>query len=154
MQFKLLFHNMKGLFYTLSVVFILFSCKPIQEANTAGNMNYKKYAVGKGGGFTGAYTEYILEETGKVYKYDFNNDREVYTKQLEKSDLYYFLNKIESLGLEGIEINQPGNMTYYIDIRIGKNSINKITWGANLYYPPSNLVSFHKELFDKLAELE
>ena len=112
---------MKGLFYTLSVVFILFSCKPIQEANTAGNMNYKKYAVGKGGGFTGAYTEYILEETGKVYKYDFNNDREVCTKQLEKSDLYYFLNKIESLGLEGIEINQPGNMTYYIDVRIGKN---------------------------------
>jgi len=89
-----------------------------------------------------------------VYKYDFKYDREVFIKQLEKSDLIYFLNKIDALGLEGVEINQPGNMTYYIDVRTGKNSINKITWGANQYYPPNELVDFHKELFNKLAELE
>ena len=89
-----------------------------------------------------------------MYKYDFNYDREVFIKNLEKSDLIYFLNKIDALGLEGIEINQPGNMSYYIDVRTGKTSINKITWGANLFYPPNELVDFHKELFKKLAETE
>ena len=45
-------------------------------------------------------------------------------------------------------------MSYYIDVRTGKTSINKITWGANLFYPPNELVDFHKELFNKLAETE
>ncbi len=144
---------MKKIFYILSVVVIFVGCKPA-EPTTENTANTKRYAIGKGGGFTGAYTEYILEENGKVYKYDFNYDREVFIKNLEKSDLIYFLNRIEELGLEGIEINQPGNMSYYIDVRTGKTSINKITWGANLFYPPNELVDFHKELFNKLAETE
>jgi hypothetical protein len=144
---------MKGIFYTLTVVFLVFSCKPV-EPTTENTANTKRYAIGKGGGFTGAYTEYILEENGKVYKYDFKYDREVFTKNLGKADLIYFMEKINALGLEGIEINEPGNMSYYIDVRTGKNSINKITWGANLYYAPQELVSLHKELFNKLAEIE
>jgi len=143
----------KKIISILSIVLIFVGCKPA-EPTTENTAHTKRYAIGKGGGFTGAYTEYILEENGKVYKYDFKYDREVFIKQLEKSDLIYFLNKIDALGLEGVEINQPGNMTYYIDVRTGKNSINKITWGANQYYPPNELVDFHKELFNKLAELE
>jgi len=143
----------KKIFYILSVLLIFISCKPIQTT-TENTSNNKRYAIGKGGGFTGVYTEYILEENGKVYRYDFNYDREVYIKDLGKADLNYFLEQITELGLDGVEINQPGNMSYYIDIRIGKSSFNKITWGANLYYPPEELVKFHKKLFDKLAELE
>ena len=153
MLFYLLFHNLKKIFYILSVVVFFVGCKPA-EPTTENTANTKRYAIGNGGGFTGVYTEYILEENGKVYKYDFNYDREVFIKNLEKSDLIYFLNKIDALGLEGIEINQPGNMSYYIDVRTGKTSINKITWGANLFYPPNELVDFHKELFKKLAETE
>jgi hypothetical protein len=143
---------MKGIFYTLTVVFFIFSCKPVDQVNTISNI--KRYAIGKGGGFTGAYSEFILEENGKVYKYDFKYDREVFIKNLEKVDLIYFLNKINNLALEGIEINEPGNISYYIDVRYGKSSLNKIVWGKNLYYPPNELVNFHKELFDKLSERE
>lgn len=114
----------------------------------------KRYAIGKGGGFTGDYTEFILNENGKVYKYDFKYDREVYYKTLEKADLVYFLGEIEKLSLDGIDINQPGNISYYIDVRIGQNSQNKIVWGDPLYYPPKNLVEFHKEIFSKLQEFE
>lgn len=114
----------------------------------------KRYAIGKGGGFTGDYTEYILNENGKVYKYDYKYDREVYYKTLGKADLIYFLEQIEALGLEGIDINQPGNISYYIDVRIGQESQNKIVWGDHQYYPPKNLTEFHKEIFAKLAEFE
>ena len=144
---------MKNLFYLLSILIIFISCKPSQQT-TENTTTNKRYAVGQGGGFTGDYTEFILEENGKVYKYDFKYDREVYVKDLEKVDLLYFLERIKELGLEGIEIDQPGNMSYYIDIRIGKASYNKIIWGANLYYPPKDLVAFHKELYKQLAEIE
>ena len=56
--------------------------------------------------------------------------------------------------INAFTLNQPGNISYYIEVRVDKTSLNKITWGANLYYPPNNLVSFHKELLDKLKELD
>lgn len=132
----------------------LISCRSAESVRSDINTNNKRYAVGKGGGFTGDYTEYILNEDGKVYKYDFKYNREIYVKDLDKADLNYFLEKIDKLSLDGVEINEPGNMSYYIDVRLGKTSLNKIVWGANLYYPPPELVNFHKELFEKLAEFE
>jgi hypothetical protein len=151
---------------TLKISFILLACTFLVSCKNSatlterigdvleGELELKRYAVGKGGGFTGDYKEYILCENGKVYKRDFSYDREVFTKQLSDADLQYFLEKIEELGLEGLSINEPGNMNYYIEIREGKLSLNKILWGGNSYYPPDNLVAFHKELFKKLSELE
>lgn len=114
----------------------------------------KRYAVGEGGGFTGAYTEFSFSEDGKVYKRDFNYQRDVFIKQLSEADLIYFINKINNLGIQTIDINEPGNMSKYIEIREGETSLNKIVWGSNTYYPPNNLVEFHQELYKKLSALE
>jgi hypothetical protein len=73
---------------------------------------------------------------------------------LDKVDLDYFMEQIETLGLEGIEMDMPGNITYYIDVRLGLTSINRITWGHNRFYPDKELVNLHKEMFDKLKEWE
>jgi hypothetical protein len=143
----------KTIYSSFFIFLFLASCKPIAPT-TENTSNNKRYAFGKGGGFTGAFSEYILEENGKVYKYDFKYDREVFIKDLEKVDLNYFLEQIEKLGLDGIDINEPGNMSFYIDIRVGKSSMNKITWGANLYYAPNELIKFHKEIFDHLSKIE
>lgn len=143
---------MKPIIFLLIIISTL-SCVSSESLKTDNN-NIKRYAIGKGGGFTGDYTEFILNENGKVYKYDYKYDREVFYKELDKVDLNYFLEQIEELGLEGIDINQPGNISYYIEVKIGQNSINKIVWGANLYYPPKELVTFHDEIFKKLSEFE
>ena len=103
---------------------MLFSC--VSSESLSSDKNTKRYAFGKGGGFTGIYNEFILNEDGKVFKYDYKYNREVYYKTLEKADLNYFLERIDELSLEGIDINTPGNVTYYIDLRIGKVSMNKI----------------------------
>jgi len=144
---------MRGLIYT-SLLLILISCKTIEDIKLESIPNGKRYAIGQGGGFTGNYAEFILTEDGKVYKYDFKYDREVYFKALNKADLNYFLEKIETFGLEGVELNHPGNMSYYIEIRDGKTSINKIVWGNFNYYPDKELVDFHKELFEELKKWE
>lgn len=143
---------MKSLFYSL-IIFSCVSCVSNETLNKDNNHG-KRYAIGKSGGFTGEVIEFILNENGKVYKYDYKYDREYFYKDLDKVDLHYFLEEIEKLGLDGVDINEPGNITYYIDVRIGQNSINRIVWGKNLYYPPKELVTFHDEIFKKLAEFE
>ncbi len=142
---------MKGLFFTLSVIILLLGCKTPEQIKAETPPSGKRYAIGQGGGFNGNYTEFILSETGKVHKYDFNYDREVFFKDLGKADLIYFLEKIENLSIEGIEMNEPGNRTFYIDVRIGKTSINKIVWGHYNFHPDQELVDLHKELYDKLS---
>ncbi len=152
-------YQLMNLMVSFSVLFI--GCKndaatlPERIGNfLEGSSELKRYAVGKGGGFTSDYQEFVLCEDGKVYKRDFNYDREVFTKQLSEEDLQYFLKRIEKLNLDGISIEKPGNMSYYIEIREGKLSLNKIVWGLNTYYPPKELELFHEELFKKLAAFE
>lgn len=161
MQYKLMPHIFKGILFTLLILSGLFNgCKnsatlPERIGDMLeGELDLRRYAIGKGGGFTGDYEEYILREDGKVYKRDFSYDREVFTKQLPEEELNYFLNKINQLDLEGVSIMEPGNMSYYIEIREGEISINKILWGLRTYYPPKELEVFHEELFKKLAEWE
>jgi len=146
-------------FFVLVHLLIFSGCKTTQQSassyeNEFAASDTKKYAVGKGGGFTGSYEEYIVYENGKVYKRDFNYEREIYLKQLSEIDLNRVLERINNLSLEGIEIDKPGNLTSYIEIREANYSINKIVWGANLYYPPEDLVNFHKFLFELLSKSE
>ena len=75
---------MKGLFFSLSVVILMFGCKTSEQVKSDTIPKGKRYAIGQGGGFTGDYTEFILSENGKVHKYDFKYDREVYFKDLSK----------------------------------------------------------------------
>ena len=142
---------MKGLIFSLTVVILLFGCKTAEQVKADSLPTGKRYAIGQAAGFTRDYTEFILSENGKVHKYDFKYDREVYFKDLSKLDLIYFLEKIEALSLDGIEMNEPGNMVYYIDVRIGRTSINRVVWGHPNFYPDTEMVELHKELFDKLS---
>ena len=145
---------MRPLIFVFSFLLILSSCKTTEEVKSSNIPQGKRYAIGQGGGFTGDYTEFILNEDGKVFKYDFRYDREVFYKNMSKADLIYFLEKIEALGLDGEEMNQPGNISYYIDVREGRTSMNKILWGHPNYYPDKKIVELHKELFNNLKEWE
>ncbi len=136
---------------------IFFSCSSTKSGTdtkntTKTNNSEMKYCVGRGGGFTGDFEEYILYENGKVYKRDFVYERDVFYKQLSALDTEYLLNKIDELSLYGEDINHPGNMSYYLEVRQGNNTINKIIWGAHSYYPPKELEAFHKEFFEKLRQ--
>lgn len=127
---------------------LLSACASLPEVNPI----VKHYCVGQGGGFTGEYTEFSFSEDGKVYKRDFVYDRDVYYKDLSSVDLEYFLNQIKQSGVETIEINQPGNISKYIEIREKGTTLNKTTWGAQNYSPPKDIALLFIELYNKLSE--
>ncbi len=142
---------MKNTFYIILIGLFFAGCKSPEQIKADTPPVGKRYAIGQGGGFNGNYTEFILSENGKVHKYDFNYDREVFFKELSNVDLNYFLEKLESLSLEGIEMNEPGNRTFYIDVRIGKTSINKVVWGNYNFNPDQELIDFHQEIYEKIS---
>lgn len=146
MQHKYIFHKLKLLFFVF-IIISWWSC----SVNPQNTVIIKRYCVGQGGGFTGAYTEFSFSEDGKVYKRDFNYDRDVYYKDLSPLDLRYFLEKIQTLGIETAEINRPGNLSKYIEIRQRETSVNKLVWDANNNNAPHEIVDFQKELYDKLS---
>jgi hypothetical protein len=159
MSTQIIFHNVKGHYFLIMMLFGLFiGCKNAKEVSSSTTSVQKKeieikYCFGKGGGFTGVYEEYSLSETGKIYKRDFSYGRDVYLGQLTPIELELFLEKTAQLSLEGVIINEPGNISTYIEIREGTLSINKLVWGAQLYYPPNEIADFHKEMFDKLSKI-
>ena len=144
-----LFHKKSTYFYSIVVTIMLFTgCASLPEANPI----VKHYCVGQGGGFTGEYVEFSFSEDGKVYKRDFVYDRDVYYKDLSPIDLEYFINQIKQSGVETIEINRPGNISKYIEIREKGTTLNKTIWGAQNYSPPKDIVQLFKELYSKLSE--
>jgi len=90
----------------------LFGCKTTQF--TKNNLPDKQIRVGGGGGFTGHITEYIFLENGQVFKhYPLRQDTTEITKLKKKVATALFA-KIDSLQLDSIEHNHPGNMYYYV----------------------------------------
>jgi hypothetical protein len=144
-----LFHKKTLHFFSSTVLILFFStCASLPEATPI----VKRYCVGQGGGFTGEYTEFSFSEDGKVYKRDFVYERDVYYKDLSPVDLEYFISEIKKTGVETIEINQPGNISKYIEIREKATTINKTIWGARNYSPPSEISKLFNELYKKLSE--
>ena len=143
---------MNKAFYTVFFFLIILGCKTSEEVKSTVIPSGKRYAIGQGGGFTGDYSEFILGEDGKVFKYDFKYDREVFYKSISKADLIYFMEKLNALSLDGIEMNQPGNISYYIDVREGRSSVNKIVWGNYKFNPNKEIVELHRELYQNISK--
>ncbi|MCB0410034.1 MAG: hypothetical protein KDD29_07430 [Flavobacteriales bacterium] len=148
MQSKSIFHK---IFFIFFVTTLFLGCA-IQDTTTS-TLYIKKYCVGKGGGFTGNYLEFSFSEDGKVYKRDFVYERDVYYKDLSAQDLSYFVEQIKSLGLESAELNSPGNISKYFEIRERETTINKLIWDGGYNNAPQKINNFHDELYKKLSEL-
>jgi len=130
--------------FLISAVIILFSgsCKIIA---------YKKYAqklnisFGSGGGFTGAYDEFLLNGKGQLSSIKpFSNDTSL-LKTIDKKDFKNVFKTLESKLLQKIELNQVGNMNTFIKLYKNNQLIKSFQW-ADGATPSTEL----KELYNTL----
>lgn len=137
----------------LTIIFFT-QCKVTETVDQTKNRTLRKIEVGQGGGFTGAYTAFVLREDGKVYKHDFKYDRDVFYKELDPAASNEWNERIDELGLESYEYENPGNMSKYIKIKSGNIVINYIVWDSSRNLPSNNVIQFYEELYKLLSELE
>lgn len=104
-----------------------------------------KITVGQGGGFTGHYIDYIIYGTGKVERYTTKDNT---TKEMDRipiDSVRVWVNRLDQINYTGIELDQPGNMSYYMFFEEPGVS-HKVRWGGAV--PPVNLEKLYNRIWN------
>lgn len=104
---------------------------------------------GNGGGFTGKYQEYLLQEDGQVLMKDFRREEHTPHKKLTRDETAAIFSRMESFNPTTINVSDPGNMSYYLEWRVDDH-FHRITWGGGNTNPPADLVAFYDEVLEQL----
>ncbi len=124
-------------------IVVLAGCKSQQY--TIDNLPAQQIVFGNGGGFTGAYTEFVLLENGQLFKKESMLPKTTELGTVKKRTAQKMLKKAISLHLEQMDINQPGNMYFYVQYK-NDHQDAKCVWGNQEYRVDAKIESFYKEL--------
>ncbi len=133
----------------LAVAFFFLSCKSTEKSFTPDTFEGDRLTFGTFGGFAGIENKYVLLSNGQIFKYSKrDNGKEV--DRVEKKMVEQIFNNVDQLKLRDKMINDPGNMTYFLQLK-GKDESTKWKWGGGTDQPDPSLLLFYKNLW-KIAE--
>lgn len=137
-----------------AIVLIAFACKSQKGGDTAteGEMMDKGEVVmifGSFGGFAGQTIRYKLHEDGRLYKGG-AGETFAQVKSLDENLTTQIISNFTNLGFDTTELNDPGNMTYFIVAKKGDRQ-KKISWGGMNKEMPDNLDNYYRN-FMKLMK--
>ena len=124
----------------ISAIMLTASCKttaPLQS-----------FSLGKGGGFTGKYDEYLVKSNGEVYNIS-NGQSPVLFKTFSKDKITDIFRKFDGLNISSVNFSHPGNMTSYIRCE-QNNKTWEIKWGDARMPPPQNVLDFFEALWSDI----
>jgi hypothetical protein len=135
--------------FLMGLLPVLPQCKSQTPTQNSMAFTFDSFILGWGGGFTGLYEEYRLSLDGSVRKMDFDNGNfEEYgsfpTKEVQK-----IFRELEVLSPRTIYLNNPGDLTNYLEV-FNKEQSHRITWGGNQSAPPEDLLQFFQRTREKL----
>lgn len=108
-----------------------------------------KIVFGSGGGFTGQVMEYQLDARGNLKLIEGLSGAQTNLGKIKKSDLKKIYKTLSELNLSKMNINQPGNMYYFIK-EVDSASINEVVWGNPDYDSPQDLQEFYDLLISSM----
>jgi hypothetical protein len=97
---------------------------------------------GQGGGFTGAVTYYILLDDGRMFSRTADST-DIYLTTLAKPLTRQLFSHYRLVGLDKQSFNEPGNLYRFLELHAGGALVNRMTWGAEGFTPPSGLAEYH-----------
>ena len=127
-------------YITFLLATLIFSCKSVHEN--------QQITIASGGGVTGVWHEYTLKADGQVLHKASNVDTAEVIKTISKSKVRAFFKQIEALKLDEKKMDEPGNMSYYVQFSERKRFSHKVQWGDQKM--PSDSV---KTFYDGFMEL-
>jgi hypothetical protein len=108
----------------------------------------QSFSIGKGGGFTGKYDEYLVKSSGEVYNIS-NGQSPVLFKTFSKEQIKAVFKKFDGLHISTVNFSHPSNMTSYIRSEIN-NKTYEIKWGDAQMPPPQNVLDFFESLWSDI----
>jgi hypothetical protein len=97
---------------------------------------------GQGGGFTGALTYYILLDDGRIFSRGADST-DTYLTTLERPLTRQLFAHYRQVGLDKQQFNEPGNLYRFLELHVDGARVNRMTWGAEDFTPPSGLAEYH-----------
>ncbi len=130
--------------YLLALVLVFSACGTQRQINKTG---YTVIRFGSGGGFTGNIITYSLYPNGKVWKSQSIKKDSAMLVKLPKSKVKELYLMVSDAGLDTVDLNQPGNLSYFINIK-KQNESSKLVWGRDGTTPPVEVL----KVYDKLTK--
>jgi len=134
---------MRPIFFSSIFLVVLFSCK--SQTYQLDNLPEKQLVFGSGGGISGEVKTYILLENGQVFYNNSLTDTNEEIKSLSKKEATLCFKKMDSLKLEEMNFDHPGNMYYFVEEVKGEER-HRVTWGSNDHEVSESCRKFYKEL--------
>ena len=91
-----------------------FSCNQPKEIVT--EQLDRSFILGSGGGFTGAYETYRIHNSGKIEQQSVDFESYSFLKKIPADSAVVCFKALDALGIEDYTFDQPGNMTYFIEL--------------------------------------
>jgi len=105
--------------------------------------------VGKGGGVTGAVTEYQLLSSGAIMKKNGLTSELTEVKKISAEDLAVVKQKFDNLNLSTVNYNKPGNIYYYIGNQTGLK-MHRVTWAGPDEALPKSVQEFYEYMMQNV----
>ena len=122
---------------------ITFGCKSqkktAEELDASGEVSM---IFGSSGGFAGKTTKYKLYEDGSLFQLT-NNKSFVPMNPLDKNLAGQFFSNFNTLGFDRVDLDDPGNMTYFIIVQVGDRK-KKLAWGGMNKDMPDDLETYYR----------
>ncbi len=108
----------------------------------------QSFSLGRGGGFTGKYDEYLVKSNGEVYNISNGQAPELFFT-LKKEQITSIFKQFDQLNISSLNFSHPGNITSYL--RTEKNSKTfEIKWGDFKNKPPKNVLDFFEFVWSSI----
>lgn len=72
--------------------------------------------IGSGGGFTGAVTQYSIDENGKITRVETYTNDTIEIPPFSTTEMLTMYEQIDSLQLLKVNFSKPGNLYYFIQL--------------------------------------
>lgn len=111
-------------FVLIILTFFAVNCAT-QKQKTAPTYSFNEITFGSGGGFTGAQKQFLLKNTGEVYK--ITGDTSALINTITAPEIDSISKLIQHIDFKNITRNETGNITYHIEVR-ASDYTKKVTW--------------------------
>ena len=106
----------------------MFSCA--KKAVLPSTYKNAQLVMGNGGGFTGAVNSIYFLDNGDIFRNGLNDTSFTKIGTLNKELINQLFSNYQKLGLEKLQLNEPGNRYYQITYKDASGE-HKIQWGKN-----------------------
>lgn len=117
---------MKLLFPVFILLFLVSCSKKIYDPISYENA---KITFGTGGGFAGSESTFTLLDNGNLFKLTQMRQSSEKLTKIEKNQVAQIFSNFKMLNFDKLDLNDPGNLYYFIEFKGENGEKNKIVWG-------------------------